>query len=278
MLGHLDQRLAAAGRTRESAIHDEQERQISANVTVRNIITSMRHISDVDWSVIFERVSLIDPVLAKGCNFAEMDFATRNLYRTAVEQLARGSGLDELDVANRAVEAAATATVKRRTDPGYYLTAEGRSGFEAALGFRPSVWTMAGRAYSSLGVGGYAGAGAIVALLLLGFPVLFHVESTVNWILLGVLGMLGAVPAIDSAVALVNQGVTRQLGAMLIPGLELRGGVPAALRTLVVVPTLLTRRDAVLEQVERLEIHYLASIRGEVQFALLSDWPDAASE
>ena len=168
--------------------------------------------------------------------------------------------------------------MKRRTDPGYYLTAEGRSGFEAALGFRPSVWTMAGRAYSSLGVGGYAGAGAIVALLLLGFPVLFHVESTVNWILLGVLGLLGAVPAIDSAVALVNQGVTRQLGATLIPGLELRGGVPAALRTLVVVPTLLTRRDAVLEQVERLEIHYLASIRGEVQFALLSDWPDAASE
>src|SRR3546814_12554045 len=86
----------------------------------------MRHISDVDWSVIFERVSLVDPVLAKGCDFAEMDFATRNLYRTAVEQLARGSGVDELEVANRAVQAAAAATERRRKDPGYYLTAEGR--------------------------------------------------------------------------------------------------------------------------------------------------------
>ena len=103
MLGRLDERLAADGRTTDSAIHDEQQRQIAANVTVRNIITSMRHISDVDWSVIFERVSLVDPVLAKGCDFAKMDFATRNLYRTAVEQLARGSGLDELEVANRAV-------------------------------------------------------------------------------------------------------------------------------------------------------------------------------
>src|SRR3546814_5196752 len=69
-----------------------------------------------------------------------MDFATRNLYRTAVEQLARGSGVDELEVANRAVQAAAAATERRRKDPGYYLTAEGRPGFEAALGFRPSFW------------------------------------------------------------------------------------------------------------------------------------------
>lgn len=278
MLARLDERLAAEGRTAEDAIHDEQQRQIAANVTVRNIITSMRHISDVDWSVIFERVSLVDPVLAKGCDFAEMDFATRNLYRTAVEQLARGSGLDELEVANRAVEAAAAATERRRKDPGYYLTAEGRQGFESALGFRPSFWTMAGRAYRALGVGGYAGAGAIVALLLLGFPVIFHVEASLDWILLGVLGLLGAVPAIDSAVALVNQGVTRQFGVTQIPGLELRGRIPADLRTLVVVPTLLTRPEAVIEQVERVEIHHLASIGGEIQFALLSDWPDAASE
>ncbi len=278
MLGRLDERLAAEERTADGAIHDEQQRQIAANVTVRNIITSMRHISDVDWSVIFERVSLVDPVLAKGCDFAKMDFATRNLYRTAVEQLARGSGLDEMEVANRAIEAAAAATERRHKDPGYYLTAEGLAAFEAALGFRPPFSTVASRAYRALGVGGYAGAGALVALLLLAFPVIFHVEASVDWILLGVLGLLGAVPAIDSAVALVNQEVTRRFGATQVPGLELRGEVPLHLRTLVVVPTLLTRPEAIIEQVERLEIHHLASISGEIQFALLSDWPDAASE
>lgn len=278
MLDRLDERLTADGRTAESAIHDEQQRQISANVTVRNIITSMRHISDVDWSVIFERVSLVDPVLAKGCDFAEMDFPTRNLYRTAVEQLARGSGHEELDVARRAVDASAAATERRHRDPGYYLTAEGRPAFEATLGYRPSPWTIASRAYRALGVGGYAGAGALVALLLLGFPVLFPVEARVDLILLGVLGVLGSVPAVDAAVALVNQVVTRQFGATQIPGLELRGGVPARLRTLVVVPTLLTRREAIVEQIERLEIHHLASICGDIQFALLSDWTDATSE
>ncbi len=278
MLGRLHERLAADGRTTDSAIHDEQQRQISANVTVRNIITSMRHISDVDWSVIFEGVSLVDGVLAEGCDFAEMDFATRDLYRTAIEQLARGSGVGELDVARRAIEAAAAGADRRRKDPGYYLIAEGRPGFEAALGFRASFWTIAGRAYRALGIGGYAAAGALVALLLLSFPVLFPIEVRLDWILLGVLGLLGTVPAIDSAVSLVNQAVTRRFGVTKIPGLELRGGVPADLRTLVVVPALLTRPEAVVEQVERLEIHCLASIGGEIQFALLSDWPDAASE
>jgi cyclic beta-1,2-glucan synthetase len=134
------------------------------------------------------------------------------------------------------------------------------------------------RAYQALGIGGYVGAGALVALLLLGFPVVFHVEARFDWILLGMLGLLGSVPAIDSAVALVNQGVTHRFGAVRIPGMELRGEVPTDLRTLVVVPTLLTRPEAIVEQVERLEIHHLASIGGDIQFALLSDWCDAASE
>ena len=146
------------------------------------------------------------------------------------------------------------------------------------MGFRPPFSTIVSRAYRALGVGGYAGAGALVALLLLGFPVFFHVEASVDWILLGVLGLLGSVPAIDSAVALVNQGLTRRFGVAQVPGLKLRDEVPANLRTLVVVPTLLTRPEAVIEQVERMEIHHLASIGGEIQFALLSDWPDAASE
>ncbi|MDE8652797.1 GH36-type glycosyl hydrolase domain-containing protein [Novosphingobium album (ex Liu et al. 2023)] len=278
MLGRLDDRLAADGRTTDSAIHDEQQRQIAANVTVRNIITSMRHISDVDWAVLFERISLVDLVLAKNCDFAQMDFATRNLYRTSIEKLARGSGREELDVAHRAIDASAGAVERRRQDPGYYLTAEGRPDFEAALGYRPSLWALVSRAYRALGVGGYAGAGALVALLLLGFPVIFHVEANMGWLLLGVLGLLGSVPAIDSAVSLVNQIVTRQFGVTQIPGLELREGIPASLRTLVVVPTLLTRPEAVLAQVEQLEIHHLASVSGDIQFALLSDWTDAESE
>jgi cyclic beta-1,2-glucan synthetase len=284
LLAHLDERLAVEGKTVDAAVNDEQQKQVSANVTVRNIITSMRRMSDVDWTEIFEHVSVVDTVLADGCGFAEMDFPTRNLYRTAVEELARGSGLSELEVARRAVLAGAQAAPDapegeaRLADPGYYLCAGGRVEFEAAIGFRPRLQVVFGRFYRALGIGGYIGAGALVAALLLALPILFHAQARPSWIWLGLLGTLGAIPALDAAVALVNQGLTHRFGATLLPALELREGVPKHLRTLVVMPTLLTTPESVAAQVANLEIHHLASRAGDVQFALLSDWTDAATE
>ena len=76
----------------------------------------------------------------------------------------------------------------------------------------------------------------------------------------------------------MNWGVTRSFGAELLPALALRDGVPSHLRTLVAVPTLLTTHGAIEEQIERLEIHHLASPEGNLHFAMLSDWVDATTE
>lgn len=285
LLAQLDKRLATRGKTIDGAVNDEQQKQVSANVTVRNIITSMRRISDVDWTEIFERVSVVDGVLADGCGFAEMDFPTRNLYRTAVEELARGSGLSELEIARRAVLAGAQAVAGspehdgRQADPGYYLCAGGRQAFETAVGYRPPLAVVFGRFYRALGIGGYIGAGGLVAMLLLALPIVFHTQATPGWrIWLGVLGTLGAIPALDAAVALVNQELTHRFGVTPLPALELRSGVPKHLRTLVVVPALLTSVEAIKAQIALLEVHHLGSRAGDVQFALLSDWVDADHE
>ena len=245
----------------------------------------MRLISDVDWTELFERVSLVDDVFKAGSAFEDMDFRTRNLYRNAVEHLARGCELTELEVAHTAVETARRALGAnadggdaRLADPGYYLIAGGRVGFEAAIGFRPSLKAWPGRAYRALGIGGYVSAGTFVAAGVLAVPLSVAALSGVEWRWLLLLGILGFVPAIDLAVAVVNYIVTRGFRATLLPALELRGGVPADLRTLVAVPTLLTSLKDIEEQIGRLEIHYLASAQGELHFALLSDWRDAPSE
>ena len=154
----LDEQLARQGTTADAVVRDEHQRQVAGSVTVRNIITSMRLISDVDWTELFERVSLVDEVFKAGSAFEEMDFPTRNLYRSAVEHLARGCELTELEVAHAAVETARRALGAnadggdaRLADPGYYLIAGGRAGFEAAIGFRPSPKAWPGRALSRAG-------------------------------------------------------------------------------------------------------------------------------
>ena len=87
----LDQRLAAQHTTADNVVREVHRRQGATSVTVRNIITSLRLISDVDWQDLFEEVSLVDEALAIDGAYKDMDFPTRNLYRTAIEELARGS-------------------------------------------------------------------------------------------------------------------------------------------------------------------------------------------
>ena len=284
----LEERLAAQGTTADRIVHDEHQRQGATNVTVRNIITSMRLISDLDWAELFENVSLVDETLRSGSDFAGMDFPTRNLYRSAIEELARGSNLTEIEVARAALLAASDPERRAQhegegagspeRDPGYHLIAGGRRAFEARVGFRPPLRSRPGRFTASIGIGGYIGIVVMVAAIILSLPLLALAGAGIGGGWLVFLALLGLIPSIDAAMALVNRGVTRGFGATILPGLELREGVPSHLRTVVAVPILLTTQAALEEQIERLEIHYLANPERALHFALLSDWTDAATE
>ena len=161
-------------------------------------------------------------------NFTAMDFPTRNLYRSAIEELARGSDRAEIEIAKRAVMAAEMAPrdgnsidFERRSDPGYHLLTGGRRAFERAIGFRPLPRAWFGRSGRALGIRGYVGAGVIVAGALLTVPLLLLASTGLTGTWLATLGCIGVIPAIDLSVALVNQMVTRTFGATLLPALEL---------------------------------------------------------
>ncbi|MBB6251101.1 GH36-type glycosyl hydrolase domain-containing protein [Nitrospirillum iridis] len=279
----LDQRLADRDTTVDAVVQDVHQRQGAASVTVRNIVTSMRLVSDVDWMDLVERVSLVDDVLAADGTFQTMDFPTRNLYRSAIETLARGSALSEIDIAHYAVGTAARGRQReedgdRRGDSGYHLIAGGRAAFEAAIGYRPPLRRLSSRLNQRLGLGGYGGAIVLITAVLLAAPLLGIAATGLSGPRLALLGALGAIPAIDAAVAIVNRLALWGFGAALLPALELRHGVPATLRTLVAVPSLLSTPRAVEDLLEQLEVHHLANPEDNLHFALLTDWLDADGE
>ncbi len=284
----LDQRLTREGTTADDVVRTEHRRQGGMNVTVGNVITSMRLISALDWAEIFESISLVDAELRAGSLFAEMDFPTRDRYRHAIEDLARGSRRTELDVARRAMAAAprppggpedtAEASSERERDPGYYLIANGRRDFERAIRFHVPARDWLARAGTGAGIAGYVAGIALVTLFILALPLLALSALGIGGWSLVWLALLGLAPASDLAVAAVNRAITNDLNPKTLPALDLREGVPESLRTIVVVPTLLTTRTAIDEQIERLEVHHLASQDGDLRFALLSDWTDSATE
>ena len=286
----LEERLSSQGQTSEQLVREEHQKQGAANVTVRNIITSMRLLSDLDWPEFFENVSLVDEALRAGSDFAAMDFASRNLYRSAIEQLARGSWLSELEITQVALRAAevfekpettaaeSVDTPGRESDPGYHLIGGGLAAFKALIEYRAPFLTWSWRFNVSKGARRYIAAITLVGAIALGAPLLGLQARGMGGPVLGWLALLGFIPALDVAVCLVNRAVTRGVGATILPGLALRGGVPESLRTLIAVPAILSSQATVERLIEGLEVHYLSSPDGELYFALLTDWPDAAKE
>jgi len=288
----LDQRLAIAETSADEIVRAEHQEQGAMSVSVRNIITSMRLISAFNWQEFFESVSLVDEVLRNDTHFADMDFSTRDDYRHAIENLSRGSSHSEIEVAKRVVRRVKQAVYdpsedsdnadklseKRQTEPGYHLISRGRPAFERELGFHVTWKRWLLRLYVRTAVPGYLATIAVVTAAILALPLLRIREGGMTAGGLFLLGLLAAVPASDLAIALINRAVMGLLGPRRLPRMELRHGIPEDLRTIVVMPTLLTTPEEVAGHVERLEVHYLANPDGDLRFALLSDWLDAPRE
>lgn len=286
----LSEQLHSQGESIDDVVQSAQHRQGAASVTMRNIITSMRFIASTDWADLLESVSLVDAKLSQHSQFAQYDFATRNQYRSAVEELARGSAYSELEVTDHALNACrdALATAKGATeaarvgDPGYVLVAGGRATLEKRLGFHPSLRRRFRQLLIKNGIPGYVALLAITTTALAalaGWLLWLTVPPQavpIWWLLL--LAGLSLLPLIEVATLIVNRFVIHSIGAEPLPSLDLSKGVPSALRTLVAVPTLLTNEADLKEQINRLEVHFLSSGDGAISYALLSDGVDAQCE
>ncbi len=280
-LDWLDGRLMRDTTTADELVRVEHQEQIANHATVRNVITSMRLLSQADWADFFESVSLVHEELCEGTRVAEMDFPTRDRYRHAVEELARGSRSDELEVARRAVRMAAAAPAHaepRHGDPGYYLIAKGRAALERDLGFRVPVRQWLRRAWMRAATPLYLGAIALGTLAIVAVPAALAAAAGAALRVVAPLALLGLFPASDLAIALIHRFITRLMGPRRLPKLELARGVPVELRTLVAIPMLLTDEGEIEEVARRLEVHALANSDPELRFALLSDCADAPVE
>ena len=279
----LEELLIAGGTHSDQMVHDEHQRQGATNVTVRNIITSMRLISDVNWAEFFEDASLVEATLLEHTDLGQMDFPTRNLYRDAIEKLSRRAPGSELEITHALLAtirsaAAADPDEPRVRDPGYHLLGRGRRAFEQAIGYRAPLSSWPRALNDAIGPIGYILSVLLIATTFLWLPLAALAEFGIATSFLAMYALLGLIPAVDVSVALVNRAITRGFGATMLPGLALRDGIPANMRTIIVVPALLTTRNAIETLLESLEVHYLASSHGELHLALLLDWTDAATE
>ena len=280
-LRELERLLASQGTTAEELVQLEHQRMATMNVTVRNVITSMRLITWFDWAEFVESVGLVDEVLRSRSRFAEMDFTTRNRVpergRGARPAFAadRGRGRHvrggpggpggERHAARRDRRRGASASQRSRVLPDLATAAPTSN---APSGRASRRVQRIERAMRRAGVALYVGLLALVSALVIGLWLLLSGDR--GWAL--VVAILAIGPASSLAVTIVNHAVTRSIGPRPLPRLDLDDGVPTEMRTLVAVPMLLTSAADVDAQVATLEVHYLGNRDGDLRFALVSDW------
>jgi cyclic beta-1,2-glucan synthetase len=280
----LDEHFATGHLTAEEAIRTEHQREAAAQVSVANVITSLRLCAELDWSKYVEAVSLVERVLQRdpaGVH-GRQDFLTRNRYRQAIEELADPTAEAQVRVALRAVESARQAAEgegpgARAAHVGHHLIGKGRGGLEADVAFRPGLVKGLRRCVFAQATAFYLGAIALVsaALLYAGVAYVWRQDGSVAWAI-GVAVLL-LLPASELATSLVQRLAARFAPPRRLPRLDLAEGVPEDARTLVVVPTLLTSVEAVERLVEHLEILALGNLDPRIHFAILGDYADAAA-
>ncbi|SDB80027.1 cyclic beta-1,2-glucan synthetase [Raineyella antarctica] len=262
------------------AVELEHQQQAGATLTMRNIFRSLRLLSDVNWEEWLEDVSLIEAELRTNDCYSRLDFATRNLYRSAIERLARGSGQREIDVTRLALSHAAATSDEVSSDVGYWLVDDGRAELERTVAFRPTARERLVRGVRRAGLAGYlaALAGGTFISLLVGMALILRFGPGVPWGWYVVLAVLLSVPLSELALGAINYRLSRLIPATILPSLDLDLGVPDELRTLVTIPTMITSADGVDDLLAQLEVHFLGNDNGELYFAAATDWADSDSE
>jgi len=278
----VEQKLLDQGVT-ATQLSDAAGRTAATNqISIANSIGSLRFIGVMDWRNFVESLSVVEQTLSEdpAGMYASQDFATRDRYRHVIEDLSRRSSRSESAVAREAIVLAQTAaeqlsTHDRSAHVGYYLIDHGRPDLERAVGFRLPWKLQASRRFRLFLY--LSPIFLLTALATAGVLSVFNGVELGDWRtwFFSIAGLIG-VSAL--AVPLVNQLVTLLLPPRALPRLDFSKGIPDSHRTMVVVPTLLSRPQDIDDLLEALEIRYLGNRDPNLYFGLLTDFRDAPEQ
>ena len=182
-----------------------------------------------------------------------------------------------MEVARRAVRLARESTRPATAHVAYYLLSDGLAQLEAETKARMPAGTRFLRAACRHATPVYLGIifGLIACFAALSW--LLAREAGVKHIsFLIALTALAIFPLSELCVQIVNALVISLMPAEPLPKLDFRNGIPADDATLVVVPMMLTSREAVRAEIQKLEVRFLGNRNENIFYSLFPDFMDSA--
>ena len=281
----LQQHFTSHDMSFDSLFLTESQQEASDQVSMSHAITSLRVIESIDWRPFVEERSSIDQILAHDPQgtYKMMDFATRDRYRHAVEDLAKRYSDSETAVAQLALTLANNQTLRndredRRTHIGYYLIGRGRAELESKMSLtqrgsfrlRQFVSTKKTKIYFLI-------ATAITLTLTIAMWQA-GTNGPMRPLTMVSLIMTTALVASQAGLAFTNWCATLIVKPRRLPRMDFSQGIPDGAASMVVVPTMLTSPSGIDRLLLSIEVNYLGNRDKNLNFALLTDFLDARIE
>ncbi|MFH1493200.1 MAG: glucoamylase family protein [Pseudomonadota bacterium] len=281
----VEQKLLEQGVTATQLSEAAGRTAATSQISIANSIGSLRFIGAMDWRNYVESLSAVEDTLREdpAGMHAGQDFATRDRYRHVIEDVARGCSRSEPAVARAAIALAQDAVQRlgekdRSAHVGYYLIDHGRQMLERTVGCRYSWKLQASLASSNFRLFLYLGPILLITALATSVAFFSFTGLELNDWRFWFFAATGLIGASALAVPLVNLLVTRIMPPRALPRLDFSAGIPDMHRTMVIVPTLLSRPEEIDDLLEALEIRYLGNRDPNLFFALLTDYRDAPEQ
>lgn len=284
-LNWLSQRLAETGQTIEQLVHQESQQQAADQISISNSIGSLRFLTAMDWREFVENMSVVDRCLREDPAgiYDKMDFATRDLYRHAVEKIAKRSTLPESEIAGNAIRYAHESAVKkgnadRSAHVGYFLIGKGVAELERSAAVHLPLSELIQHAGRESAFSIYIGSIAILSLLTTGLLFGLARQYAANAYILAAFTLVSLLASSQFALSMVNWIVTLIALPRPLPRMDFSEGIPVEFSTLVVVPSLLIDLQSIDNLCDAMEIRFLANSDANLRFCLLTDFTDADQE
>jgi cyclic beta-1,2-glucan synthetase len=251
--------------------------------SVRNAIISLRAIDEANWQEIVGQSSALMRQMLSSDVFAAEQKRTQDASLYAIERLAKDTGRDAHTIADALLTLMQTPIAGSSKAPAYWLSGRGRPVLWGKMEpTRTDVdWQYrAKQCLERIRLPIY-GLVSILAATGLAAYVLSHdsvfVSQTLGLAKVLVV-LLVLLPISEAVLAVMNRLISESVRPQYLPRFAFEGGIPASHRAIVVIPAMLPSEAAIHALAHRLHLHYLANPEAQAQFALLTDWQDAATE
>jgi len=281
----LEQHLNETSDTINGMVLVENHKQATDQVTMTNSIKSLRFLVKTDWRDFVEAMSHVEHMLRSDAEhvYTQMDFYTRDQYRHSIEKIAKNCNLKEIDVAKTVVALSRECVNnnvqdKHQCHVGYFLIGDGLQVTEKILKAHYSYTAKFKQFFLRNISTFYVFESVLLTALISTFLIskLYHEEKNTGILIF--LSLLSIIAASHFSIAVINWMATLRIGPRPLPKMDFSLGIPLNVRSLVVIPTIITGINQIDSLVEDLEIRFLANRDPNLLFGLLTDLRDAITE